>query len=263
MTATSGASVNFDRAADYYDETRGFPPGVETEAAAVFARAGGMTAESRVLEIGIGTGRIALPLARHIRAMHGVDISAGMLARLMAKRTTEIVHPVIGDATRLPYPAGAFDAVVAVHVFHLIPNWRDALREVARVLKPGAPLVHAWGARAVHYRLEDLWQQTLQLGSALRGSIPPGEVETFIVDAGWTPAGAELHLRYTVERSPRAFIDTLRERKWSHTWVMSDEKLNDAVARMTLRAQAEFGDLDRPIPIEQTVRVQAYLPPQA
>lgn len=261
MSTSSQSSVNFDRAAEYYDETRGFPPGVEIAAAEVFARAGNISPSAHVLEIGVGTGRIALPLARHVRAVHGIDISSGMLSRLMAKRTTEIVHPVIGDATRLPYASGTFDAVVAVHVFHLIPAWRDALREVGRVLKPGAPLVHAWGARAVHSSLEELWQQILQTGSVLRGSIPPGEVESFIVDAGWTAAGDELHLNYVVENSPRAFIETLRQRKWSHTWVMSDTMLDDAVARMTQRAEVQFGDLDRLIPIEQTVRVQAFLPP--
>jgi hypothetical protein len=44
-------SVVFDRAADYYDETRGFPPGEETGAAAQFAQAGNLTRQSRVLEV--------------------------------------------------------------------------------------------------------------------------------------------------------------------------------------------------------------------
>ena len=58
-------SVAFDRAAGYYDNTRGFPAGVEGEIGALMAQAGDLSSASRVLEIGVGTGRIALPVAPH------------------------------------------------------------------------------------------------------------------------------------------------------------------------------------------------------
>jgi hypothetical protein len=49
-------SVTFNQAADFYDETRGFPPGEEAHVGALVARAGQLTRTSRVLEVGIGTG---------------------------------------------------------------------------------------------------------------------------------------------------------------------------------------------------------------
>jgi ubiquinone/menaquinone biosynthesis C-methylase UbiE len=67
-------SVAFDRAAHFYDDTRGFPAGEDRAVAALISQAGGLTATSRILEIGIGTGRIALPLASHVGAIYGVDI---------------------------------------------------------------------------------------------------------------------------------------------------------------------------------------------
>ncbi len=129
-------SVSFDRAADYYDATRGFPPGGEQAIAHLFTQAGGLSGGSLVLEIGVGTGRIALPLARHVRMLVGVDISRQMVNRLLAKRTDEPVYPVLADATRLPFADHLFDAAVAVHVFHLISAWQQALDELARVLRP-------------------------------------------------------------------------------------------------------------------------------
>ena len=66
-----------------------------------------------------------------------------MLAQLAAKRGARRVDPVRADATRLPFADGCFDAVLAVHVFHLIPRWRDVLAEVARVLRPDGSLLHA------------------------------------------------------------------------------------------------------------------------
>lgn len=95
-------SVAFDRAADYYDATRAFPSGVEQEAAAAIVRAGKLTNSSRVLEIGIGTGRIALPLARHVGEIYGIDLSRPMLLRLRTKQQNEPVNLVQG--VRLAYP---------------------------------------------------------------------------------------------------------------------------------------------------------------
>ena len=102
----SSQSVSFDRAAEYYDETRGFPPGQEQPVAALMAQAGGLNSTSRVLEIGIGTGRIALPLALHVGEVVGVDLSRPMLNRLRAKQTTEPVEVTVGDADSIALPGG-------------------------------------------------------------------------------------------------------------------------------------------------------------
>jgi ubiquinone/menaquinone biosynthesis C-methylase UbiE len=58
--------VNYDRAVGFYDETRGFPPGEEDPIAALIAEVGQLTPVSRVLEIGIGTGRMALPITKYV-----------------------------------------------------------------------------------------------------------------------------------------------------------------------------------------------------
>ena len=152
-------SVAFDRAADYYDRTRGFPPGVEREVASLMARVGSFSPSTRVLEIGVGTGRIALPVSAHVGKYYGIDLARPMLERLLAKQTSEPVFPVLGDATRLPFPSNTFDAVIAVHVFHLIPGWRDALSEVSRVLRSGGVLLHGWNGRILLDDLQNVWQE--------------------------------------------------------------------------------------------------------
>src|SRR5262245_32739176 len=116
------SSVSFDRAAEYYDQTRGFPPGVENPATALFMKAGNLTSHSRVLEIGVGTGRIALPLVSQVGSFFGIDISPAMMHRLRSKPGGEKIALIQGDALHLPFADASLDAVVAVHVFHLIPN---------------------------------------------------------------------------------------------------------------------------------------------
>ena len=85
------------------------------------------------LEIGVGTGRIALPLARSGVAMVGVDVSLAMLAVLVEKGSGRPPLPAAAaDARLLPFPAHTFGSALCCHVLHLFADWRGALAEVAR-----------------------------------------------------------------------------------------------------------------------------------
>lgn len=133
-------SVNFDRAAGYYDATRALPAQAMSDLADVLAAELG--GHQPCLEIGVGTGRFALPLHERGIAMTGTDISGAMLRRLAANAGGVSPFPVAqGDATRQPFAAETFGSVLAVHVLHLIPDWRIAVDEAVRVLRPGGVLV--------------------------------------------------------------------------------------------------------------------------
>jgi ubiquinone/menaquinone biosynthesis C-methylase UbiE len=153
--ASEPQSLGFDRAAPRYDATRGYRPEVAEHIGAAIVEAASASADARFLEVGVGTGRIALPIARQGYDYTGVDISALMLDRLRAKvaeyqqsvsQTAAPIHiqPVMADMTALPFSNDAFDVVVAVHVFHLVRAWRQALEEVLRVLRPGGVFLHCW-----------------------------------------------------------------------------------------------------------------------
>ena len=133
-------SVNFDRAAGYYDATRALPAATMTELTGVLAAE--LAGRQPCLEIGVGTGRFALPLRAAGIAMAGTDISGEMLRQLAANAGGASPFPLAqADATRQPFAAGAFGSVLAVHVLHLIPDWRIAVDEAMRVLRPGSALV--------------------------------------------------------------------------------------------------------------------------
>jgi SAM-dependent methyltransferase len=69
-------------------------PGVVDAVVEVLA---GLAGGGHALELGIGTGRIALPLARRGVAVHGIDLSRAMVARLRAKPGGEAIGVTIGD----------------------------------------------------------------------------------------------------------------------------------------------------------------------
>ena len=135
-------SISFDRAAEYYDRTRVRPEALITNLLPLLPRAGAC------LEIGIGTGRIALPLVEHGIDVVGVDISREMLKKLFAKRRTLWPQVVIADATMLPFPDRTFSSAVAAHVLHLIPEWRSAVDEMLRVLRPDGLLIATRGGQS-------------------------------------------------------------------------------------------------------------------
>lgn len=254
-------SIAFDQAADYYDQTRGFPPGDDQHVAAMIAEAGGLTAASRLLEIGIGTGRVALPLAAHVATIIGIDLAQPMMRRLLAKRTTERILIAQADATQLPLPASAFDAVLAVHVFHLIPRWQTAINETARVLKPEGCLLNTWSENFHRETWWDAWNDALPDHRRDTGVVF-SRSRTFLNEVGWQPLGAEQSHAYTQQRSPNQFLEGLRQRLWSSTWRLDEAELDRGIAGVRAFMLTEHDDLDDLLDITTTVHVQAYLPPK-
>ncbi len=88
----------------------------------------GLAGDGRALELGIGTGRIALPLARRGVPVHGIDMSRAMVGRLRAKPGGEQIGVTFGDfaTTRV---AGTFS--VAYLVFNTIMNLTTQAAQVA------------------------------------------------------------------------------------------------------------------------------------
>jgi ubiquinone/menaquinone biosynthesis C-methylase UbiE len=104
-------------------------------------------AGEQILEIGPGTGYYTLDLATWIGEQGTVDIfdlQQDMLDHTMRRaeeRRLANVTPTQGDARSLPYDESSFDAVVLTTVLGEIPDQEAALREIARVLRPGGRLV--------------------------------------------------------------------------------------------------------------------------
>jgi ubiquinone/menaquinone biosynthesis C-methylase UbiE len=111
----------------------------------------------RLLEVGPGTGYYTLPLAEWV-GQEGVveifDIQQEMLdhtIRSARERGLWNVNPNRGDAQRLPYEDASFDAAILITVLGEIPDQDAAIREVARVLRPGGRLIDGEIAFDPHY----------------------------------------------------------------------------------------------------------------
>ncbi|HTF33879.1 MAG TPA: class I SAM-dependent methyltransferase [Myxococcota bacterium] len=253
-------SIVFDRAADRYDATRGFPPGVAERVAALVQEAAELKPRARLLEIGVGTGRLALPLAARGLRVTGVDLSRSMMERLLAKRGSLPVDVVHADAAQLPFKDTSFDAVLGVHVFHLIPRWRDVLREVARVLHPHGVFVHGADDRAAHWAWLEGFGQAHPFKNA---GVSYEQIESFPEQEGWRLVGTPCRLAFSRFLEPRRLVEQLVRRDWSWTWRLSDGQIAEAAESLRAALTRRFGHLDSSAELPSGFWVRTYRPPTA
>jgi len=140
-----------ERAARRYDESSAemFAPAAVDPVVDFLA---GLAGDGAALELGIGTGRIALPLAQRGVPVHGIDLSEAMVARLRAKPGAERVGVTVGDFATTTVE-GSFS--VAYLVFNTINNLTSqdeqvaCFQNVAAHLGPGGCFVIEVGVPAL------------------------------------------------------------------------------------------------------------------
>jgi ubiquinone/menaquinone biosynthesis C-methylase UbiE len=236
-----GESVSFDRAAGFYDATRGLSPQVVAAQTSLLREALNGVDEP-TLEIGVGTGRVALPLAAAGRRIVGVDLSAAMLATLRSK-SPDALALVQADATRLPFRDDVFGGAVVAHVLHLVSDWRAVVDELCRVVRPGGVLLVTRSAPPAGVGAE-IRRRTR---AAAGWTLPPGRLEDlaaldeFVTSVGGhvtalpdLPTGdaytAEDDLRYTATNT------------FSWTWGTDADVLAAAVGEVRDWVTQTYGD---------------------
>jgi ubiquinone/menaquinone biosynthesis C-methylase UbiE len=99
--------------------------------------------QGRVLDIACGPGTFGRRIASPSKEVFGIDVSSGMLrqgAAYIAREGIPNVHFARARVEALPFEDGLFDAVLCCGSLHLFTDTVVALREMARVMKPGAIL---------------------------------------------------------------------------------------------------------------------------
>lgn len=148
-----------------------------------------------ILDVGCGTGINLLAAAQLFgpcRLLVGIDISPGMVAVARQKAASAGIPATIllGDAETLPLPDATFDLVICNSVYHWFENREQALREMARVLRPGGQLILICAAAPGFREWTALMDHTLRqlLGPAAPPPFPnlptPAELAAQLERAG-------------------------------------------------------------------------------
>ncbi|MUW14980.1 methyltransferase domain-containing protein [Halorubrum sp. CBA1125] len=179
-----------DEVAEAYEDVR-FSGGGKLidrrEKEAVLSAIGPIDDGQRVLEVACGTGRFTTMLASRGADIVGIDISREMLEQGRAKAADvdldDSVEFVRGDASRLPFPDGHFDSVVAMRFFHLMDDPVPFVRELCRV-SADQVFFDTFNSRS----LRTLYTWLLPMGSRLYSE---RQVAAMLAEAGMTLAGEE------------------------------------------------------------------------
>jgi SAM-dependent methyltransferase len=250
---------SFDRVADVYDATRAAPPHIA--AAVTHALLGvlrGITETPRLLEVGIGTGRIAAPLAAAGVRVTGIDISPRMLGVLRGKGLR--IDALFAEAAHPPFRDASFDAALFVHILHLVPDAEATLHATIPLLRPGGALItirddhEADGFHMQAGRL--MWDVAGELMGITR---PPDRhaegLETFtrVAVAHGMAVEKTIVERYEDPFSARRAMEHMRRRDFSSHWAIPDDRFDDVVAALERRYEELWGDLDIEHPAKKTV----------
>jgi SAM-dependent methyltransferase len=189
------------------------------------------TGAGRIIDIGTGTGQLALGALARWPAVSvvGVDASAGMRAMADANADRELegaarsrFRSAVAFADSLPFEDRSFDLAVSSFVLQLVPNRARALREARRVLRPGASLAYvSWLQDDRAFEPDIIFDDVLDdLGIGARegdgrsGDLPSvGRAAGELRRAGFADARAEAGLlehRFTVD-SYIAFLSEFDE----------------------------------------------------
>jgi SAM-dependent methyltransferase len=154
-----------ERVAESYDASSAemFEPSVLDSAVTFLARLAGEG--GRALELGIGTGRIALPLSERGVGVHGIDLSAAMVAKLRAKPGASAIDVTLGDFSTAAMPGSERTFQLVYLVFNTIMNLTTQDAQVACFANAAKHLVPG-GCFVIETMVPDL--QRLPFGESFR-----------------------------------------------------------------------------------------------
>jgi ubiquinone/menaquinone biosynthesis C-methylase UbiE len=173
---------------------------------------------SRILDLGCGTGRFSIPMARRFGcSVVGADKSPEMINKARQKDTGQTVSWGVQNADDLNYAENAFDIVFMSHLLHHVDSPKKVLESCYRILSPGGSIFSRYGA--VEQILNDVehrfFPETIAIDKARTPSVH--DVETWLSKAGFKKISSE----EIIQQSYESIQDRFQSIKLKNTSVLS------------------------------------------
>lgn len=169
----------------------------------------GQSTPLRILDVGAGTGEMTVLLANMGYKVTGIDLTPAMLA-IARQKVDKLGIPVTlveGRAEQLPFPDGSFDVVFSRHLFWTLPQPIAAIREWARVTRPGGMIA--------------------------------------IADGWWSAPDRDLRLRRAIGKPLRRLFEGRTHEHPGYDQISSQLPLSGGVSPYSIRYYLDQGNLER------------------
>jgi ubiquinone/menaquinone biosynthesis C-methylase UbiE len=221
---------------------------------------------NKLLEPGIGTGRIALPLAQRGYQVTGTDISGEMLALLKTRlaQSSQSLSLQKADATGLPFSNAAFDIAIAVHLFYFIQEWQRAADEMLRVVKNDGALIlmHTGTGQEIPFLNQRYKALCAEQGFAIKtlGVESTRQVVVYLEAAGRKAEWVRDRWQWTQRVQLDQALAHLKARAYSFTTLAPDDVHATAIKRLTTGLRQHHGSLCTALEIPNQVYIVVVLP---
>jgi len=254
-------SLPFDGMVELYDETRIFDRNCFNAVLDFLVEKFPPQIFSQVFEPGIGTGRIAIPLADRGYWITGVDISEEILA-FLKNRLAQSKEPLRisyqkADVTELPFPDAAFDMAIAVHLFYFVQEWKKAADEVLRVVRPGGPIVlmHTGTGTEIPLLNERYKEFSAEQGFSIKelGVKSTTEVVDYFRSLGCHIETVRDRWQWTSRIRLDKAIDYMKYRAYSFTTTAPDDTHSMIMGRLESEMRHQFGSLTTTVEVPNQI----------
>ncbi len=144
LTGRPFKRIDYGLIAEEYEMSRRVPIEFMTQIIQQIIEKTELSSQTLLLELGCGTGRLLRDFVRRGIPVVGIDISHQMINQAWLNpvlRNNPRFHLLISDAGALPFPFGMYHVILAIHILHLLPDWKEVLYEIQQMLNPSGTLV--------------------------------------------------------------------------------------------------------------------------
>ena len=216
-----------------------------------------------IIDIGAGTGRVAIALAGKGFQVIAVDPAVPMLQVMQRKSGEEVVLAVSAEGTRLPFRRKSADAIVLARLLYLVEDWQGLLREGKEILRQGGILFHEWG----NGDPDEAWVQVREKARSLledagvETPFHPGarsevQVDSFLRDLGF-------HRKEQIEAGTGPtitladFLNRIQSGEFSYVWNVPQNIQDSCLPQLKRWCESKF-DLYQPAPMPAELRWVLY-----
>lgn len=253
--------VDFSRNANVYDRRHGSL--LAEDVARRLATAADLRPTATILDVGAGTGRVAIALSALGHRVIALDPSQAMLHTLQEKSPDRPMPAVAGEGARLPFTDSSFDAVVLARVLYLMPDWRDVLGEAARVIRRDGAILHEWGNGSadeewvqIREKARTLFEQAGVTEPFHPGARSEDQVHDCLTALGMT-GGNVVRVDGAATMTVGDFLRRIITGEYSYTWEVPSEILQPSLRDLEAWT-AEHFDLDRSVRMPRETMWKIY-----